>query len=320
MSGRLILDKPVPNTMVGGVKQTRVKPGLVLPEWKTGRGYVLVYEPSGMAPSAALIFVHGGSFTGLSPEEGAYVYMAQKLCKSTGMAIIVPDYPLSPEYTYPAQPNAITQTRRYYDKRYESFLLGSDSAGGAIAWSAMLVNPSAFAKAWFLSPWFNLECDSDSYKSRQYCKSTGEGDRLYKATAREKIEMYSKVAEEYLGDKCRFQDPVANPSLVETRRLAKLPPILILVGDQDSIRDDGLLMIAKMQGAGNECFGTLYDDMWHDWMLYSQRSCPRQGQAAYAQILAFMTKRTVGCTIEQDKLPTANVSVVLSAKEADRDS
>ena len=314
MEGRLILDKPIPSTVSGTVTQTRLSPGTVIGEWKRERGYVLIYEPSGRKPDTALIYVHGGSFTGLSPKESAYEFLAQKLCESTKFAVIVPDYPLAPEHSYPAAPNAITQTRKYFDKKYKSFLLGSDSAGGAIAWSAMVVNPLAYKRAWFLSPWFNLECDSASYKTRQYCKATGEGDRLYKATAREKVAIYRKVAEEYLGGSKRFKDRTANPSLVDPEMLDMVCPILILVGDQDSIRDDGLAMASKLQRAGKECYISLYDDMWHDWMLYSQRSCPKQGQAAYDQIFSFMIKRNQGCSVRQGVLPEATVSVVLGTK------
>tara|TARA_Y100000389_G_scaffold50588_1_gene46287 strand:+ start:8949 stop:9893 length:945 start_codon:yes stop_codon:yes gene_type:complete len=314
MRGRLILDKPSPDTMVSDVTQTRVAPGVVIEEWKPGRGYVLVYKKSGIKSDKALIFVHGGSFTALSPNESAYVFLAQELCKRTGYSVIVPDYPLAPFKRYPAQPNSILKTRMYFANQFKDFFLGSDSAGGAIAWSMLSMNPGAFSRAWFLSPWLNLQCDSNSYTTREYCKATGQGDRLYKGSAEQKKNEYEEVALQYLGKASRLKDPIANPFMNKPSILRKFPDTLLLVGDSDSIRDDGLIMAGRLQNNDSISYVSIYDDMWHDWMLYSQRSCPLQGKAAYAQICNFMQGYSDECSVPQTQLSSVNASVILSTK------
>ena len=313
MEGRLLLDKPVPSTLSGTVNKKRVAPGVVIAEWKKGRGYVSVYTRRRSASRGAVIFVHGGSFTGLSPDEGSYVYLAQEVCRRTGLAVIVPDYPLAPYKTYPAQPNSILKTRMYFANNYDSFILGSDSAGGAIVLSILLKNSSLFRGAWFLSPWLNMECDSPSYVTRQFCKKTGQGDRLYKASAEEVQATYRKIALQYLGSEFRFQDKVANPFLAGQSLLSGLPPVLIMTGDEDTIRDDALIVGGKMQRAGVRCAVSLYDGMWHDWMLYSQRSCPCQGEAAYQQIINFIEGNSTVCGIPQTILPSVDATIVLPA-------
>ena len=314
MKRRLLLDKPIPETMITGVQRSRIPPGAIIDEWSEGRGYVLVYTNVRKQSDTALIFVHGGGFTGLSPSESSYVYLAQRLCKNTGLTVIVPDYPLVPKQSYPKQPNDILAVRLAFEAEFKSFIIGSDSAGGAIAWSLLLRNGKAFDKAWFLSPWLNMRCDTASYLTREYCKSNGQGDRVFKGTAKEKKLEYIKVAKDYLGKDHRLSDPVANPFNSRSSDLAKFPQTLILVGDQDSIRDDGLTMAGKLQSCGVECYASVFDGMWHDWMLYSQRSCPKAGEAAYQKVENFMSGNLNTCDVPQSTVPSVNASIVLSTE------
>ena len=312
MKGRLLLDKPIPSTLSTAIHRTRLPPGQVIPEWKKDRGYVLVYSNRNSNNCGAIIFVHGGSFTGLSPSEGAYVYVAQELCRRTGLAVIVPDYPLAPVEVYPSQPNSILKTRMHFANEYDRFVLGSDSAGGAIAFSLLLKNPHLFRGAWFLSPWLNMECDSPSYTTRQYCKETGQGDRIYKTPAKETQKAYRQTALQYLGKESRFGDGIANPFLAGADLLAALPPTLLLAADQGTIRDDSLIMGGRIQDAGGNCVVSLYDGMWHDWMLYSQRSCPKQGEAAYQQVINFIGGNSGACGVPQAALPSVAATIVLT--------
>lgn len=309
---RLLLDKPLKQGNVPDVKSTRIMPGYVVDEWKPGRGYVLLYENTNKRSNTAMIFVHGGGFTGLSPDESSYVYLAQKLCCDTGLTIIVPDYALAPYKSYPTQPNEILNTRVVFNLDYEHFILGSDSAGGAIAWSLLLKNPKAFDKAWFLSPWLNMRCDTASYTTREFCQKTQQGDRVFRKSAEKKKREYKKIAREYLGGDLRFKDKIANPFNSRNSELRTFPETLIMVGDEDSIRDDGLIMASKLQVAGVKCYASIYDGMWHDWMLYSQQSCPKAGKAAYEQVENFLLGTTKDCTARQGVLPSAEASVILS--------
>ena len=315
MTDKLILDKPFPQTASSSVITVAIPPGDVIEEWAKGRGYVLVYKNVHRPRRTALIFVHGGGFTGLSPLEGSYVYMAQKMCRDTGYTVIVPDYPLAPHRQYPNQPNAILQTRLAFDDKYSEFIVGSDSAGGAIAWSLLLKNPTAFTKAWFLSPWLNLECNSPSYKTREYCGSTRQGDRIFKGNAEEKRLKYTKTAIEYLGTASKLSNGIANPFKSTAKSLSRFPETFILVGDQDSIRDDGLIMGSKLQKTGVKCLNSVYDGMWHDWLLYSQRSCPKEAKAAYQQLFSFMEHGVSGCGVQQDVIGQVNATIVLGTKQ-----
>ena len=48
------------------------------------------------------------------------------------------------------------------------------------------------------------------------------------------------IALEYLKYKKFLDDPIANPSLASNNMLQKLPPILIICGDEEVIRNDSV--------------------------------------------------------------------------------
>ena len=87
-----------------------------------------------------------------------------------------------------------------------------------------------------------------------------------------------------------------------------------MVGDEDSIRDDGLIMASKLQGVGVKCYANIYDAMWHDWMLYSQKSCPKAGSAAYNQVENFLLRNTVDCSVRQKVLPSVEAAIILTTQ------
>ena len=320
MPGRLLLDKPVPDTMRGSVILEKVAPGVVLPEWKSGRGYVLLYHYAKHKSEKAIVFVHGGSFTGLSPSESSYEFLAQELCKRTKATVIVPDFALADKtgkHCYPQQPNEILATRMYFRDAYKHYILGSDSAGGAIAMSVLLQNSHLFDRAFFISPWLNLASDTISYKSRQYCAATGTGDRLYRGTAEEVGKEFRNVAIEYLGNRYRLKDPIANPFLAGKSLLRGLCPLFLLTGDEETIRNDTLNFAARAQQVNSSVLVSLYDGMWHDWVLYSQRSSKEMGIAGYEQIANFIGSTDVaGCGVDQSERLSVTCDIVLNAKQA----
>ena len=322
MTGRLLLDRPVPDTMGGSVIRERVAPGVVIPEWKTERGYVLIYHYAKYKSKKAIIFVHGGSFTGLSPSESSYEFFAQELCRRTKATVIVPDFALADKtgkHCYPRQPNEILATRMYFKDTYNNYVLGSDSAGGAIAMSLLLQNSHLFSKAFFISPWLNLESDSVSYKSRQYCASTGTGDRVFRISAKENTARSRKTAIEYLGSSSRLKDPIANPFLAHRALLRGLCPVFFLTGDEETLRNDTLNFAARAQQVNNSILVSLYDGMWHDWILYSQRSSKRMGVTAYEQIDNFISNTDIGdCSIGQREQLSVSCDIVLGAKQTNR--
>jgi Esterase/lipase len=157
-----------------------------------------------------------------------------------------------------------------------------------------------------------VRCDTASYTTRPFCKKTKQGDRIFRKSAERKKREYKKVAKEYLGRVWRFGDEIANPFNSKQNELRSFPETCVMVGDEDSIRDDGLIMAGKLQAEGVKCYASVYDGMWHDWMLYSQKSCPKAGRAAYKQVENFVLGRTLECSVQQEVLPSTDVSVVLS--------
>ena len=313
MSVRLLRDRPTPDTMCGHVTVERVAPGVVLAEWKKERGYVMMYHYKRRKSKKAIVFVHGGSLTGVLPSESSYKFFAQELCKRTKTTVIVPDYPLPPVQTYPAQPTAILRTITYFKDTYTDYVLGSDSAGGAIAMSLLLENSHLFSRAFFISPWLNLQCDSVSYRTRAYCPSKETGDRIFKGTPKETQERFKKIAIRYLGGEDRLRDPVANPFIAGRALLRGLCPVFFLSGDQEIIRNDTLDFAARAQQVNSSMLVALHDGMWHDWIMYSQRSSRRMGQVAYQQIANFISHANI--SDDQEEQLSITCDIVLDSKK-----
>lgn len=264
-------------------------PGDIINEWKEKRGYVDVYRiKKNRDKNKAIIFIHGGSFTELSARDECYQYFAYVLCEMTGYDIIMPDFTLPPLKQYPHQLEDIIRVYNYFSNSgYKDIILGGDSSGGCIAFSTLLKYPTLFSAGFIISGWLNLNSDTISYKTREYCNKTHTGDIIFRSTAKENKKLYKKYALKYLGDKTLFNDPIANPYLADNNLLSKLPPICFMVGDEETIRNDTLNIGAKGQICNKNIFIYLYDLMWHDWIFYLENNSKLKGIDAYVKIANF---------------------------------
>ena len=80
-----------------------------------------------------IMYLHGGSYVGELYKEHWNFF--RDLIKDTGATIVVPDYPLTPQYRYTDVFGMVLPLYREIVKRVEkeNFILMGDSAGGGIA-------------------------------------------------------------------------------------------------------------------------------------------------------------------------------------------
>lgn len=117
-----------------GVSVTELSPTLRLYR-NTARGAA--------APAPLLVYFHGGGWTFGSLNSCARFCAA--LCRTSGVTVLAADYPLAPEYPYPAAPDACeAAVRLALDKAAEwgcdtsRVAVGGDSSGGNLALAAAL--------------------------------------------------------------------------------------------------------------------------------------------------------------------------------------
>lgn len=105
-----------------------------LKEYEYQHRLVFTIEPEEEAKSGKVImYLHGGSYVGELYKEHWDFF--RNLIKDTGATIIIPDYPLTPQYKYTDVFGMVLPLYREIVKQVEkeNFILMGDSAGGGIA-------------------------------------------------------------------------------------------------------------------------------------------------------------------------------------------
>ncbi len=127
--------------------------------------------PEGAGSEKLILYVHGGGYvSGSCSDHRGFV---SKFAKFTGVTNLIFEYRLAPENPFPA---ALDDSVKIYQwllsKGYqaENILIARESAGGGLTLAILLAlkdkelpMPSA---AVAISPWTDLTCSSDSYKTK----------------------------------------------------------------------------------------------------------------------------------------------------------
>jgi epsilon-lactone hydrolase len=237
------------------------------------------------APRCVFIHLHGGAFVFGTP--ASYRNRALRLSFRFGAEVFVPDYRLAPEHPFPAALDdalAAFQYARAQRPGVPLFLSG-DSAGGGLALSLLVrlreLGAPMPAGAILLSPWTDLSASGASVDQNR-------GKDLWLTRAH-----LARWASYYLGQHDP-QAPLISPLFAE---LSGLPPLLVLAGEHEVLRDDAARVVARARDAGGEAHLLVGSGMQHDWPL----TLPwlAESRAAWRAMEAFVTARCAvqdGCT------------------------
>ena len=276
------------------INRTTISPGEWIPKWRDERGYVLKYSKSDASSSTCILFAHGGGFTKDQPRSSSYDSFGYILAYHTGYDTYIPDYTLAPDKQYPAQIHELLEIALKLSKVHQHVIIGGDSSGGTMAIQMCLMKPKLFYSAFVISAWIDLECNGPSYYSRAWNEKVKAGDPIFKDPPKKEIKDSREEALVYLGKKPLFKNPIANPINATQEMLRLLPPFLFLIGDSEIIRDGTLELAARAQEVNPNIFAFMYEGMWHDWVLYSQKSSKALGDHAIDTIATFCTSKTRG--------------------------
>ncbi len=256
-------------------------------------------EATPLAPDIAAISMHlagrpaellvgaggGGAGTCLYLHGGGYVYgsllshrgLVGELARATDLRMIQLDYRLAPEHPFPAAiEDAVAAICALYDSGVgpQDLVLMGDSAGGGLALATLLALRAADRAmpraAVVLSPWTDLSCSGDSYRSR-----AAMDPMIDHALA-------TKLAGLYAGDADR-RDPRLSPLNGD---LSGLPPILIQVGERETLYSDAADFAARAQAAGSPVTIEEWPGMIHVWHQYYAQLAA--GHRAIARIAAYL--------------------------------
>jgi len=230
----------IENGFLGGV------PG----EWLRAQG------ANAQTEIATLIYFHGGGYFACSPRTHRPVTSAFAL---SGFHTFAPAYRLGPEHPFPAAlEDALSVYRALLARRAAgSLVVAGDSAGGGLA-TALLVAlreqglPAPAAAALF-SPYVDLAASGASVRfNSERC-------------AMFNSKLLPLAAAFYVGERGDPRAPLASPLYAD---LHGLPPLLIHVGEQETLLDDSLRLAARAEQAGVQVRLKVWPDVPHVWQLF----------------------------------------------------
>jgi monoterpene epsilon-lactone hydrolase len=222
-------------------------------EWVTHRSATV--DP---AEPRAVVHLHGGGYT--SGSLHTHRAFAANLSAAVGAPVLTVGYRLAPEDPFPAAlDDADAAVRWVIDGGVPatSVVLSGDSAGGGLA-AAVVVRrrddgADLLAGAVLLSPWTDLAMTGASYDSED-----GRDPMVSRASL-------APSAEAYLAGR-DATDPGPSPLYAD---LSGLPPLLIHVGEVETLRDDSVGLAERAAAAGVTVDSWVAPGMVHVWHLFA---------------------------------------------------
>ena len=207
------------------------------------------------SPARAILYLHGGAFVFGSP--ASYRNRAMRLSYRCNAEVFLPDYRLAPEHPYPAAlDDAVSAWNLVKELRKgRPLFVGGDSAGGGLCLSLLLTLRDLGLDmpdgSLLISPWTDLTVSGPSVDANA-------GKDLW--FTRRHLETWAG----YYAGRSDRRSPYLSPVFAE---LSELPPLLLLVGENELLLDDTLRVRDAAARAGTEVSVHVGSGMQHDWPL-----------------------------------------------------
>jgi acetyl esterase/lipase len=229
--------------------------------------------------ATVILYLHGGGY--IMGSVVTHRKLAGDISRASDARVLLLDYRLAPEYPLPAGvDDAVAAYRWLLDEGFapESIAVGGDSAGGGLTVATLIALREAGlpvpAAAVCISPWADLTCQGESYRTRAERDPMMGGDSDLQ-----------RFADWYLNGADPL-DPLASPARAP---LDGLPPMLIHVGDDEVLLDDSRLLAERAAEAGVDVTLDVWPEMFHVWHVFAGRV--PESTAAVEQIGAFLKDR-----------------------------
>jgi acetyl esterase/lipase len=201
-----------------------------------------------------VLFFHGGSFIwGSTASHGD---MIARIADATGARVLALDYRLAPEATFPAPIEDAVAAHRWLLGQGippQRIVFAGDSAGGNLALASMLAlrdrGEPLPAGAVCICPWTEPGRSGGSLEAHARWDWGIASD-------------FAIWAEVYAGG-APYKTPLLAPGRAD---LAGLPPLHVLWGSREMLRDQVVDFVARAKDAGVDVHAEEYPDMVHNWI------------------------------------------------------
>ena len=220
-----------------------------------GRKVFIITPKNERKSEKVILYLHGGSY--VAETSSNHWRFLEKLVKDTNATIILPDYPLTPKYTYKDVFTMITPLYKEIIEEVstDNLILIGDSAGGGMS-LALLEKLSSEKvempyKTILISPWLDVRLENPEIdKIQKYDKD------LNKETL--KIAGIAYAGED--GMNSYLVNPIDGD-------LSKLKNVTIFTGTYDILNPDVHVLEEKAQKANVELKIKEYDGAGHIWFI-----------------------------------------------------
>jgi epsilon-lactone hydrolase len=220
-----------------------------------------------------ILYIHGGGFT--SGSAHTYRGFIAALAQAARAEVHTVDYPLSPEYPYPAAPDACLDAYRALAATDGGpVAVAGDSAGGGLAVGLAIrlrdLGDPAPAGLVLFCPWLDLSHSGESFAACGFHEPV-----LRPWRSEQNAERYA--------DGLDLDDPRISPLFEED--LAGLPPIHMQGAEFDLLVSDADRFAERVRDAGGRIEYRRFDGLWHDFQVlleYLEQSRQALGAAAAA--------------------------------------
>ncbi len=211
----------------------------------------------GSQPGRAILYLHGGGY--VMGSLTTHRSLAGEFSRAAQAAILLIDYRLAPEHPFPAAvEDGVASFKWLLDQGFaaKNLAIAGDSAGGGLT-AATLVSARDQkvplpAAAVCISPWSDMTCSNESYKTRAEADPmVGSGN-------------IGDMAKLYLQGKDP-KHPYASPNFADLR---SLPPLLIQVGNDEVLLDDSIKLHEKAKADGVDSTLEVWEHMIHVWHAF----------------------------------------------------
>ena len=203
-----------------------------------------------------ILYFHGGAY--VAEATTLHWDFLEKLANDTKSTIVMPDYPLTPKYTYEDVFNMVEPLYKEIISKVDvkNLVMMGDSAGGgitlALAEKISQNNIQLPSKTILISPWLNVTLANEKIKEVQKNDKDLNKEKLLIAGI-----SYARDEE---GMKSYLVNPINGP-------LSKLKNVIIYTGTYDILNPDTHLLQEKAKKEGIDIQIKEYEQAPHIWII-----------------------------------------------------
>jgi acetyl esterase len=252
------------------------------PVGPTGSVPVRIVRPAAIAgPLPVVVYVHGGGW--ILGDRNTHDRLVREIAVGAGAAVVFVDYDRSPEARYPVAIEQAYAATRYVVDQSASLCIDpsrlavvGDSVGGNMAAALTLMARQRRGPKIAFQVLFYPVTDAD-FDTASYTRFA-DGPWLTKRAMQ-------WFWDAYLPDPAARKQPTATPLNASLHELSGLPEALVIVDENDVLRDEGEAYARRLSDAGVRVTSVAYNGTIHDFVMLNALADTPATRGAIAQAI-----------------------------------